>query len=140
MRGLIPGIFTAIAVGWGSADAADWRGTYEPFSRACERDQIRVNTKTLRYGSCVHSIVETLTSTNDELAVLVRSESGCGWSGWVVSLKKASGSEAIDFRGYRSPADWTAGRDQAYCAYGARQPPKQRRQEATPEPELLNVE
>ncbi len=113
----------AAAVVQASASGADWRGTYEPISRACERDPIVIGTKTLRYGRCTHSIVETLANTDNQFAVIVKSKSGCGWSGTVISLTKGKGYNAngVDFHNYKSRDYWSVGSYQAYCAYGSRQ-------------------
>ena len=104
-----------------SANEALWQGRYEPISRACERSLIAVGAKTVRYGRCAHSIVETLANTTDEFAVVVKSK--CGWSGAVMSLKPGKGQTAglVDFRTYESRDHWNVGHTESYCAYGNRQ-------------------
>ena len=121
MRLIYAPVFLLLSAASAVAGGPDWRGTYEPFSRGCIPDRIIVRENTLRYGNCLHSIVERLANTRDELTVLVASTSKCGWSGTVISLRKVEGSEAVQFYNYKSREDWAAGRHQAYCAYGPRQ-------------------
>lgn len=95
-----------------------WIGTYEPLSRACNKDILAVHNSRFSWGDCKEVKSQVLSASETGLVIEIDPNARCGWSGWIVALTTSSPeSRAISVNAYRNLNDYRTKHSKAFCAY-----------------------
>jgi hypothetical protein len=104
-----------------------WIGTYDPLSRACERDTLIIEKAMFTWMDCRGVKFSEIVNSERELAFRVDPNSSCGWTAKVISLTSHAPKAplAISVRAYKDVATFKNDTDKKhyllYCSYARRQ-------------------
>ena len=103
-----------------------WKGSYQPVSRVCEGSDLTIGQSVLTYNTCKLTKTQVLKNSKSELSLEVDKNAKCVVAGWVITLRRATGSD-VEVSGYRNAEDSRAGLPGFECTYRRRTVPSHKR-------------
>ena len=95
-----------------------WRGSYDPLSRACARDRLKVSGSKFSWMGCRNAQIRAIDASATKFVFEVDRGARCGWAGWIIELATTSReSPSVSVKAYRDMEDHRVDEYKLFCAY-----------------------